>query len=103
MYRKLLIPTALGAVVAAAFIPTIAPAQSFGIYTGSGNHGYYDDDRRAAWIAHERHEQRERWAQEQARRQYWQHERWEHENEARRDWDHDRWEHRRDRHHEDDD
>jgi hypothetical protein len=104
MYRKLLIPAALGAVLAAAFAPTIASAQSFGVYVGSGNPGYYDDDeRREAWVAHERHEQLERWEQEQARRQYWQHQRWERDHEARRDWDRDRWEHRHDRQDENDD
>jgi hypothetical protein len=101
MFRKLLIPAA---VVAAAFTPTIASAQSFGFNAGPGSPGYYsDDERREAWAAHERYEQHERWGQEQARRQYWQHQRWERDHEDRRNWDRDRWEHRHDRHHGDDD
>ncbi len=103
MFRSILFPAALGAVVATAFVPSIASAQSFGIYVGSGTPRYYDDDeRREAWIAHERHEQRERWEQEQARRQYWQRERWERENEARRNWGGYQWQHRGDWHDDDD-
>lgn len=92
MKKRFLILATLGTVGAVSSIPTTASAQRYGVYIGSGNRDYYDDDgRRDAWVAHERHE---RWEQEQARRRYWEHERWEREH-ARRNWDGDRWEHRR--------
>ncbi len=94
MFRKFLLPAALGIVAAGAFLPSAASAQDyFGFSVGSGypveTPGYYYapgyyDDRRDAWFAHHRWEQHERWEREEARRRYWQHERWEH-----RRWHHD--------------
>ncbi len=88
MIGKFLLSAAPGLVAAGALLPTAASAQSyFGVTVGSGypvespgyyyRPGYYDD-RRAAWLAHERWEQHQRWEQEEARHRYWQHERWEH-------------------------
>ncbi|WP_157217683.1 hypothetical protein [Flavisphingomonas formosensis] len=93
MLKTFAIPAALGLAAAAALLPTTASAQSYGVYVGSGYPGYgyggrgyyapgydpygYYDDRRAAWIAHERWEQRRRWESDRARR-HWEHERWEH-------------------------
>lgn len=69
MKKRVLLLAALGAAAAVSSIPSIASAQSYGVYIGSGNGGYYDDDgQREAWVAHERHEQHERWEREQARR-----------------------------------
>lgn len=114
MLRKFLVPLAAGGVVIAGFMPAAASAQSFGIYVGTGNPGYYDphyaypryydpDARRDAWIAHERWEQRERWEREQrARRAYWRHERWE-ENQMRRAWHQRQWQDRREWDDDDDD
>lgn len=96
MFRNILIPAVIG-VASISAIATPANAQNFGVYVGSGyptydNYGHgpygyyrapaYDGERREAWMAHERWEQRRRWESEEARRRYWQHERWEH----RGDW-----------------
>ncbi|MDB5714956.1 MAG: hypothetical protein JWO15_2353 [Sphingomonadales bacterium] len=101
MARKMIMIAAVAATLVTAVAPVTAMAQDR--YRGDAQ-GYswqdeygdryrsrYDgySDRRAAWIAHDRHERREH---EQARRRYWQHERWERQNEGRRDWNQDRWE-----------
>jgi hypothetical protein len=92
MLRKVIQSSAIGAVVLAAFAPTLASAQSYGVWVSSGDPAYgyrhgpvyydrgYDEYRREAWLAHEREEQRERWERDEARRRYWQHE-WEHHGE----------------------
>jgi len=88
MFRKMILPVALGAACTAGLTASPASAQyysgpsvQFSYGSGYPDGGYYAsayDDRRAAWIARQRWEQHERWEQEEARRRYWQHERWEH-------------------------
>jgi hypothetical protein len=92
MVRKYVLPLTLTAAAVCAFVPSAASAQWYGGssiqfgygsgYPYDGYGGYYDDDRRARWLAHERWEQRERWERERER--HWNHERWEH-----RGWHHD--------------
>lgn len=84
MTRIFLVPAALGAIAAAALAPATASAQSFGVYVGSDYPRYDRDERREAWIAHERWEQRARWEQEQDRRRYWARERWENDRDVPR-------------------
>ncbi|HEX7855129.1 MAG TPA: hypothetical protein VF503_15685 [Sphingobium sp.] len=101
MLRKIIQSGAVGAVVLTASAPTIASAQNYGVWFSSGGPTYdyprgpvyydrgYDEDRREAWLAHEREEQRERWERDEARRRYWQHEQWEHHHERHGDDDDD--------------
>jgi hypothetical protein len=78
---------ALAASAALAILPGAASAQSFGFaitsgpdYYGPGYYGRYYDDRRDAWIARQRWEERRRW------------EHWEHRHYRDRDrWDHRGW------------
>jgi len=89
MIGRLIFPAALGAAFVGMLLSSPASAQyyegpgiSFSFGSGYPYQGYYAPgygyDPRAAWIAHERWEQRERWEREEWRRRYWQHERWEH-------------------------
>jgi hypothetical protein len=107
MARKMIMIAAAAATLVTVVMPATAMAQDRYRYSDPSffrqdeYRSRYDGygDRRAAWIAHERHE---RWEQEQALRRYWQHERWERQNEGRSDWNRGGWDHR-ERHSENDD
>lgn len=95
MFRKLILSASLGLAALSALAPTVASAQSYGGWNGSGyaDRGYgerydgrdrgrssygYDrgDHARQRWIQHRR------WEQE-ARRRHWQERRWDHRDDRR--------------------
>jgi hypothetical protein len=91
MLRKMILSGAIAASAAVAVLPSAASAQNFGFAISSGPgyyyrpdyYGRYYDERRDAWLAHRRWEDRRRWERED-RRRYWDHERW--ENRGWRGW-----------------